>query len=113
MNLGRRHADDSDWVAEATAFITRLVDQVHDRAVVPLTTIVRAVVFGMVAGIVGVGALVLFCVAAVRLLDVYLDNVPGFPEGVWVAHLVTGAIFLIASLFLWSMRTPRPRNSNS
>lgn len=104
--LGTKSGD-SDWAKELTGHVTRVVDSIHDAAVVPLTTIVRAIVFGTLAGIIAVSAFVLMAVAVVRLLDVYLDNIPGFPEGVWVAHLVTGAIFVIISLFLWSKRNAR------
>lgn len=98
---------DRDWVTEATDHIERLVDGVRDKAVVPLTTIARAIVYGLFASILGVVGLVLVAVLVVRLLDVYLDNIPGAPENVWLAHLVAGSIFVIAGLLLWQQRSPK------
>jgi uncharacterized RDD family membrane protein YckC len=100
-------SEDSDWAKELAGHVTRVVDSIHDAAVVPLTTVVRAIVFGTLAAIVGISASVLFAIAIVRVLDVYLDNIPGFPEGVWVAHLFTGAIFVIVSLLFWGKRSAR------
>lgn len=98
-------ADEADWAKQLTDHVTRLIDSIHDTAVVPLTTVVRAIVFGFLAGIVAISAAVLGSIAVVRLLDVYLDNIPGFPEDVWVAHLAAGAIFVLAGLFLWTKRS--------
>ncbi len=102
---GRHHsAENSDWVTQATKTITGFVDGLHDTAVVPLTTIVRAVVFGVLALIVAVGALVLFSVGLLRLTDVYLDYIPNTPENVWFSYVVTGGLFVAASLFFWAKR---------
>jgi len=102
--------NDRDWVDEATDLIERVLDGVRDKAVVPLTTVARAIVYGLLAGIVGITALVIGAVLLVRLLDVYLDNIPGLPEGVWMAHLVAGAIFVIVGMFMWSKRSPQNAN---
>jgi hypothetical protein len=102
---GRKSTDSNgDWVSQVSSTIIDVIDSIHDAAVVPLTTIARAIVFGTLALILGTGSLVLLTLGLTRLLDVYLDNIPGFPEGVWVAYLVMGAIFVGASLFLWSKR---------
>jgi len=106
MRIPRPHrsSEESDWVTKATKTITGFVDGLHDTAVVPLTTIVRAIVFGALALIAGGSALVLLSAGWLRLTDVFLDYIPGIPEGVWMAYLVTGAIFVVASLLLWSKR---------
>ncbi len=65
----------------------------------PLETLARALVYGLVALIVGLAAAVLGAVALVRGLDLAL------PGDVWVAHGLTGGIFALAGLFLWRKRT--------
>jgi hypothetical protein len=50
---------------------------------------------------------VVLAIAVVRLLDIYLDKIPGISDGVWVADLVAGAIFVALGLFLWSKRSPK------
>lgn len=91
----------SDWVTEATEAIERAIDQVRDKAVVPLTTLARAIVFGLLAIIVGSAALVLFAIFSVRFLYIYVGNIPGAPGGVWLSDLIAGAIFTALGLFFW------------
>jgi len=102
--------DQHDWVDDTTDLIERVLDGVRDKAVVPLTTVARAIVYGLLAAIVGVAALVIAAILLVRLLDVYLDNIPRAPEGVWLAHLIAGAIFVIAGMLMWSKRSPARTN---
>jgi hypothetical protein len=91
-----------DWVTDVSETIERSIDQLRDKAVVPLTTAARAVVYGLVIAIVGIAAIVLFAIGFVRFLYIYLGNIPGAPDGVWLADLVAGAIFVIIGLFFWS-----------
>jgi hypothetical protein len=111
FSLGKKSSTDSgnDWVSEATQTIERVIDGVRDKAVVPLTTVARALVYGLLAMIVAVAAIVIFAIALVRILDIYLDYIPAISEGVWVADLVAGAIFVLAGLFLWSKRSTKAK----
>ncbi len=104
--FSRKTANDSkrDWVDDATDTIERVVDGIRDKSVVPLTTAARAVVYGILAAFAGIAALALFTILLVRLLDTYLDYIPGISEQVWVAYLVTGAIFVIAGAFCHSKK---------
>lgn len=113
FSLGKKPSSGNDWVSEASEFIETCVDVVRDKAVVPLTTIARAIVYGLLAGVLGVVALIILSVAGVRLLDIYLDNIPGVPENVWFAYAIAGAIFVIAGLLLWSKRKPKVSTQES
>ena len=93
---------DDDWAVQTADTIERLVETVRSNTSDRLISITRLIVFGMVAGIVGTAALVLFAIAIVRLLDSYL------PGGVWVAHLVLGGLFTLAGLLLWQQAWKRP-----
>jgi FtsH-binding integral membrane protein len=92
----------SDWTVKAADTIDAVVGAVHDKAVVPVTSIARWVVYGLLAAIVGTMALVLTAIALVRVLDVATGD-----GRVWIAHLITGGIFTILGLFAWSKRSPR------
>ena len=109
FSLGKKTAssNNSDWVSEATETIERVIDGIRDKAVVPLTTVARALVYGLLAIVVAIAAVVVFAIAIVRILDVYLDYIPKLSDGVWVADLVAGAIFVIAGLLLWAKRSPK------
>lgn len=89
----------SDWTAQAADTIERVVGAVRDKTTVPLTTVARALVYGLLAAVVGTTALVLVVVALVRMLDVVL------PRGVWLPDLILGTLFTLVGLVLWSKRT--------
>ena len=95
---------DPDWPVQAADAVERVVGTIRDKTTVPLTTVARALVFGLVAGVMGVAVVVLLAIGAVRVLDVYLDYIPRVPEGVWAAHLLVGMIFSLFGLWLWSKR---------
>lgn len=65
----------------------------------PLEKVALTLVYGLVAGIVGVAAMVLGAVALVRVLDLLI------PGDVWAAHALVGGIFVLGGLFLWRKRT--------
>ncbi len=94
-----------DWPEVVTDRIVSVVDGVRDRTTVPITFAGRAVVFGLLAGVLAVAAIILLVIAVVRL-HVYL---PFHPVGrqVWVGYAILGAIFTLAGLFCWSKRTAR------
>jgi hypothetical protein len=79
-----------DWAGQTTDTIVRLVEQVRDRTTVPLLTASRGVVFGLLAGIIGIAAVTLLLVMVVRILDIVL------PSEVWLAYLVLGTVLVIA-----------------
>ena len=92
----------SDWTVRTADTIDSVVGVVRDKAVVPVTTISRWVVYGLLAAIVGLMALVLLSAGVVRGIDVATGD-----GRVWIAHLITGGIFTLIGLFLWSKRAPR------
>lgn len=91
---------EDDWPVQAADFIVRTVETVRDKTTGPAVTISRAIVYGLVAIILGLAALVLLSVGLVRFVNVYL------PGGVWSAHLLVAIIFTAGGAFLWSKRTP-------
>jgi len=92
-------ATGGDWAAQTADTIERVVGSVRGKTAEPLDRIARVLVYGLVAGILGVAALVLLAVAVVRGLDVAI------PGEVWSAHAVAGGIFTLAGLFLWRKRS--------
>lgn len=90
----------SDWPAQAADAIVDTVGKVRDATTGPILTIARGLVYGTAIVILGLTALFLLVIGAVRLLDVYL------PGEVWSAYLLLGVVFLASGLFLWSKRRP-------
>jgi hypothetical protein len=87
-----------DWTEQVADAIDTAVQTVRDKTVVPAQKVVRAVVAGLLAGVLASMAVVLLAVGSFRALTVYL------PEDVWSAYLVVGGIFTAAGLFCWSRR---------
>jgi hypothetical protein len=95
-------ARDEDWTVQAADRIEGLVASVRNKTTVPLTTVARGVVYGILAAFAGGTALVLGAIAAVRLLNL-------LPGDVWVAHLITGTFFTLIGVWAWRKRRPAER----
>ena len=94
----------ADWHVLATDKIVSTVDTVRVKTSGPAIKVSRAVVFGLMGGVISLIALIVFLIGFVRLLNNVL------PKDVWLVYLILGAIFLIAGAFLW---TKRPRRAAS
>lgn len=107
LRNGSPPGTESDWTVVVTERIEGIVGTLRDRTTVPITKVVRAVVFGLIITVMGVAALV-FGVIGVLRLHVYL---PLHPEGrrVWVTYVGLGAIFMLLGAFAWRKRTVRTK----
>jgi hypothetical protein len=91
-----------EWAVSALDRPDGLITKVRSATTERLVKIARLVVYGLLAAIMGITALVLGVIAAVRALDRLI------PGPVWSAYLPLGAIFTVAGAFLWSKKTPKP-----
>ncbi len=90
----------SDWTTEATDVIERTVAMVRDRTVEPAQAITRVIVYGLLAALIALPAVVLLTIGAFRGL-VLLEQ--GY---IWAAWVTLGGIFVIAGWFSWTKRNP-------
>ena len=90
----------TDWTTEATDVIERTVAMVRDKTVEPARAATRAVVYGLLAALVAIPAVVLLTLGAFRGL-VLLEQ--GYT---WAAWVTLGGIFVIAGAFCWTKRNP-------
>ncbi|MGQ0825159.1 MAG: hypothetical protein ACT4OX_09080 [Actinomycetota bacterium] len=88
----------SDWTTDATDAIDRAVALVRDRTVEPARAVTKGVVYGLLATLLVIPALVLLTIATFRLLVVYL------PGDAWTVWCGLGGIFVALGGFLWSKR---------
>jgi tetrahydromethanopterin S-methyltransferase subunit F len=100
---------DEDWAAGAADAIERAVQSVRAKTADPLERVVRLVVYGLLAGIVGIAIGVLLAIAAFRGLVELLDLV--WQPEVWLAYLILGGIFVSAGLLVWTRRTAKSEKS--
>ena len=90
----------SDWTTEATDVIERTVALVRDRTVEPARALTKGIVYGLVATLIALPAVILLTVGGFRSL-VLIEQ--GY---VWAAWLTLGGIFVIAGAFCWTKRNP-------
>ncbi|MDQ6726381.1 MAG: hypothetical protein M3066_09500 [Actinomycetota bacterium] len=89
----------ADWTADLLDRLDHVIEVVRSNTTDRLVRVARLIVFGLIAAVVGLMALILLVIASIRILDVIL------PSNVWLPDVVLGAIFLGAGLFCWSKRT--------
>jgi hypothetical protein len=104
-----RPPPERDWTDDVTDRIESVVSTVRDRTTVPVIKATRALIFGVVAGVLLAGALLLLIIGVVRLLDVYLPYHPR-SRRVWTVDAVASAIFLASGTFLWRKSKPQVRS---
>jgi uncharacterized membrane protein YGL010W len=92
---------DSDWTVQTADTVERVVDSIRSKSTVPLTTVARGLVYGLLAAFAGLTALVLLAILLVRAVDLATGE-----ENVWIAHLIIGTLFLLAGVVLWRKRKP-------
>ena len=109
----RPAASGDDWTVQAADTIESVVGTIRDKTVVPLTTVARGLVYGLIAAILGVVALILLTIGGLRVVIVYLPgwfaDRPG--RSVWAADAMVGGIFTLVGLFL--LRKARARKGTS
>src|SRR5688500_851271 len=96
----QRVSGSPDWTVQAADTIDRVVGSIRDKTAVPLTTVARALVYGLLAAVIGTAALVLFITGVIRVLDTVL------PRGVWLPDLILGTLFTLVGFVLWRKRKP-------
>lgn len=86
----------SEWPAQAADTIVDTIAKVRDRTTKPAIVAARGLVYGLMAGVVGIIAFVLLLILIVRL---WANYVPGH---VWVIYAIFFAVF--SGLGLWMLR---------
>ena len=95
----------ADWTVQVADTIESVVGSVRNKTAVPLETIARALVYGILIVAMGTTALVLVTVMLVRLLSYVLE--------VWAAYAIVGGLFTVLGLFLWRKRRPAAAGDKS
>ena len=104
VDLSSTRVRTDDWPVQATDTIVKVVGTANDKVTGPVTTVARAIVFGLFAAILGTAALVLVSILLVRVLNNYLPDSVFGEEHVWAAHLLLGLAFSVIALILWAKR---------
>jgi nucleoside recognition membrane protein YjiH len=102
---------DRDWTAQAVDTVESIVLGVKAKTTV-LTTVVKAIVYGLVIAALGAVALTALVIGLIRVADVYLLGWAGRVDGhhrLWIAYLALGMIFTLVGFICWSRRTAKEK----
>jgi len=94
------------WAAEMADTVERVVGTVRDRATTPIVHITRALVYGLLAALLGLAALVLVLIAVTRALQALLDTGVEWPRAVYLSYLILGGILCLVGMLLFKKRHP-------
>jgi hypothetical protein len=91
------------WADELSDYVVEGVGWLKARTTVPVMTVLRVLVYGLVVAVALLVAIVLGVVGLVRMWDAY---VPLSPEGrrVWLGYVVLGGLLFAAGVVLLARR---------
>jgi vacuolar-type H+-ATPase subunit I/STV1 len=91
--------EDADWTKDLLDRLDHYIDVVRSNTTDRLVKVVRVLVYGVIALILGSMAGIIALITLIRVLDIVL------PREVWLPYMVLGAIFLAGGLFTWSKKS--------
>lgn len=98
---------DPNWAADLADTIERVVGNVRDKTTKPLVIATRGVVYGLLAGILGVAGIVLLLALLTRGLQAILDLPLRRSASVYLSYLIVGGLFSLGGMLVL-----RKRHSN-
>jgi len=97
---------DPNWAAELADTVERVVGSVRDKTTRPIVKASRAIVFGIIAAMVGVVVVTLAVVGAMRAVEALLDLWLTHARAVYISYFVIGGILCLAGALLMRRRSP-------
>jgi hypothetical protein len=95
---------DPNWADEMADTVVRTVDAVREKTTVPVIYAARGVVFGILAAFLGLVALVLFLIMAMRGIQALLDLWVSQERAVYLSYFIVGGLISIGGLILFRKR---------
>jgi hypothetical protein len=105
---------DRDWPAQAADAIVDVVDKVRTQTTSKAVVAARALVFGVVIGVLGIIAFTALFIGLIRITHVGLVSVADLfgydmphEQAVYLSYLIVGALSLIVGGALWRLANRR------
>ncbi|HSL74273.1 MAG TPA: hypothetical protein VK853_07390 [Ilumatobacteraceae bacterium] len=95
---------DPNWATVTTDQLVSLIDTVRAKTTQNIVYAARAVVFGLIAVLVGAFAFGLFLVILTRGIQSLLELTTTWERAVYLSYLIVGALFCLASIVLFKKR---------
>ena len=94
----KEKSTDDGLASQATSVVVNLVKSVRGKTTGPLLFVARLIVYSIAILIAAAAAVILFVIAAVKIVNQLL------PGDVWAAYLLLGAVFALVGTFFWAKR---------
>jgi hypothetical protein len=92
---------DEHWADEVADQITGVVGKIRDNATNNAIVAVRAIVFGLLGAMLGIGFMVLLLISVTRGTQSLLDIWMGWPTAVYASYYIVGGLFVVlGALFM-------------
>lgn len=98
---------DPNWAPDLADQITTFVGNVRDKTTNNAIKAARALVFGLLAAILGTVLVVLLLIMLTRGLQALVDLFTTWGRAVYISYFAVGGIFTLAGLFGMSKRASR------
>lgn len=95
---------DPHWATETTDKLVSFIDSVRAQTTQKVVYAARALVFGILAVVLGVFIAVVAIATLMRGLQSLLELAVGWERAVYISYLIVGAIFSIIGLILFRKR---------
>jgi hypothetical protein len=96
---------DPNWAPDLADQITEFIGNIRHRTTDNAVKVVRGVVFGLLAAILGIVAIVLLIVGLTRGLQALYDLGTSWERAVYLSYFTLGGIFTLIGLFLMMKRS--------
>jgi hypothetical protein len=100
----------TNWTDQVADTVETVVLTVKEKTTVPLQTVARGLVYGLVIAVLGVIVLVTTIIAVVRMADVWLLGWAGRVHGhhrLYIVYLALGMLCTVGGFVCWSRRGPK------
>jgi len=98
---------DPNWAPQVADTIERVVGEVRDRTTRPIIMTARGLVFGLLAVIVGLFAVVILIIGLFRALQALLEWPFDHETAVWLSYVLVGGLFCLGGVFCMVQRNPK------
>lgn len=98
--------NDPNWASDLADTVVRVVGTVRDKTTSNIVMAARALVFGLLGGILGLFLLVIVIVAFFRGLQSLLDLAVSWPRAVYLSYFIVGGIMCLAGVLMMRKRRP-------
>jgi biopolymer transport protein ExbB/TolQ len=100
---------DPNWAPDLADTVERVVGTIRDKTTNNVILVARGLVFGLLAGILGLAVAVLAILTFTRGLQTLLELGMSWERAVYVSYFILGGICCLVGLLL--MRKRHPRNA--